>query len=472
MSGSTISAKAKALAIIPKITGLFSLVGSIFVIHDILRRRSSVGNGNSSSNLKNGRSIYHRIMLGLSTFDAIASFVNILSTWPTPSDQSDMIFGASGSTKTCTAQGFFNELGNITTPLYSVSLCIWYLLVLKYGWREQDVSQTIEFAMHALPINIGLAMAICGLPLTLYNNSGFLCWYAPYPAGCDSSTKDLLTSCTRGELAWVFRWIHYGIVWLALGFITYALVSIYLAVRRLEGVVIEKNSILSRTARKKSRAVAAQALLYVCALYLTWIFTTCTRIAQTAFKHNSYSLLVLMAIFFPLQGFWNALIYFRIPYQQQQSRSQAKKRKRKTRLSSFETCTSTPKGHRKRLPRLSSSNLTPRLSSSNFLTASPAPGSSKGLKDAAGRTNRPSRTRRKQQDTPELENELEEGRCNNKNEQKAKPFRFSTEQRFGWNVVVFSTESEDGEQDDPREVEECQNRRSQQTLSEDEQFEI
>jgi hypothetical protein len=69
-------------------------------------------------------------------------------------------------------------------------------------------------------------------------------------------------------------------------------------------------------------------------------------------------------------------------------------------------------------------------------------------------------------------NELEEGRCNNKNEQKAKGFRFSTEQRFGWNVVVFSTESQDGEQEDPREAEENQNKTQQTTLSEDEQLEI
>jgi hypothetical protein len=303
MSGSTISAKAKALAVIPKITGLFSLVGSLFVIHDILRRHS---NGISSSNLKKGRSIYHRIMLGLSTFDAIASFVNILSTWPTPSDQSETIFGATGSTATCTAQGFFNELGNITTPLYSVSLCIWYLLALKHSWREQDVSQTIEFAMHALPISIGLTMAICGLPLTLYNNSGFLCWYAPYPAGCDSDTDDPLTSCTRGEFAWVFRWIHYGIVWSALGFVTYAMLSIYLVVRRLEGVVIEKHSILSSTARKKSRAVAVQALLYIGALYLTWIFTTvsfslCSLWNEEKENHATANLTLFFARSIPLQ---------------------------------------------------------------------------------------------------------------------------------------------------------------------------
>lgn len=175
--------------------------------------------------------------------------------------------------------------------------------------------------------------------------------YAPYPAGCDKTDPH---TCTRGEMAGTFRWIHYGIIWSSIVFVTYAMSAIYLTVRHQEGVAIERNSILSNTSRRKSRAVAIQALLYVCALYLTWAFTTvgdapdfveriwlglrwdltflschpycsffvqATRISQTAFKHNSYVLLILMATFFPLQGFWNALIYFRPRYQQARQKS-------------------------------------------------------------------------------------------------------------------------------------------------------
>ena len=57
---------------------------------------------------------------------------------------------------------------------------------------------------------------------------------------------------------------------------------------------------------------------------LTFSFHYCIqalRISQTAFKHNSYVLLILMATFFPLQGFWNALIYFRPRYQQNRTSS-------------------------------------------------------------------------------------------------------------------------------------------------------
>lgn len=258
---SSISSYNKALAIVPKVTGSLSFFGSIYIFQDIVRDESK------------RNSIFHRIMLGLSIFDTIASGVNFLSTWPSPSELSDTIFLASGTTATCTAQGFFNEFGNITTPLYSASLCVWYLLFLKYGWKEKDCRK-YELLFHIIPIAVGLAMAVLGLPLTLYNNSGYLCWYAPFPKGCD---KDDPHTCTRGEHAGLFRWVHYGIIWTSIVFVTYAMSSIYFAVRRQEGKAIRRMSILSNTSRRKSRAVAAQAALYVCALYLTWLFTTVSR---------------------------------------------------------------------------------------------------------------------------------------------------------------------------------------------------
>ena len=272
MSQSSFTGKSKALAIVPKLTGFLSLVGSLFVIHDILRRSSE--NGSSTTiwafRTRKRDSMFYRIMLGVSIFDSIASITNILSTWPTPSDQGDVVYGALGTTTTCTVQGFFNEFGNITTPLYSASLCVWYLLFLKYGWREKEC-EGIEYIFHIIPIGIGFSMALAGLPFNLYNNSGFLCWYAPYPAGCDTVEPH---TCTRGEYAGVFRWIHYGIVWTAIVFVTYLMASIYSAVRLQEEISTERKFATTNPAIKKSRAIATQAMLYVCALYLTWAFTT------------------------------------------------------------------------------------------------------------------------------------------------------------------------------------------------------
>lgn len=85
----------RALALLPKFTGTLSLCGSIFILQDVLRDEK-----------KRKDSVYHRIMFGLSVFDGMSSIVSIASTWPTPSHQSDAIFWATGTTATCTAQGF------------------------------------------------------------------------------------------------------------------------------------------------------------------------------------------------------------------------------------------------------------------------------------------------------------------------------------------------------------------------------
>jgi len=280
----------KALAIVPKCSGLLSFIGSISIIQDVIKDKE-----------KRSASVFHRIMLGLSLFDAMASVVNILSTWPTPANLSESVFLASGTTVTCTLQGFFNELGNITTIIYTTSLCLRYLLFVKYGWKERDF-QKHELMFHVLPIATGLAMAIVGLPLQLYNNAGYLCWYAPAPKNCEE-----FGTCSRGRLMSSFRWIHYGIVWSAIVLVTLGMILLYTTVRKQE----VSTTTLGTNQRKMSKAVAAQAAWYIFALYITWLFTTITRVYSTVYEKTNKTSLMLMALFFPLQGFWNAFIYYR-----------------------------------------------------------------------------------------------------------------------------------------------------------------
>ena len=285
------TAQQKSLALVPKFTGALSLIGSLFILQDILRDKK-----------KRTKSVYHKVMIGLSTFDVMSSIANIFSTWPSPADQAASIYLASGTTATCTAQGFFNELGNITTPLYTVALCMRYLLVVRYNWKESRLEK-YEKLFHIVPFSIGFSMAILGLPFQLYNNSGWICWYAPYPQGCMVDN-----TCTRGGQAGTFRWIHYGIIWSAILFVTAGMILIYIQVRDQEkkasffrdastpseqpdgsmaGAVRRLSRRLSFTSRiespaqqrarkrmAKSKKVAAQAFLYVGALYLTWGFTT------------------------------------------------------------------------------------------------------------------------------------------------------------------------------------------------------
>ncbi|CAB9524246.1 expressed unknown protein [Seminavis robusta] len=323
------SMQSKVLAILPKCTGGLSLVGSISIVYDLVKKIHLKPSGSANT--------FQRIMLGLSCFDLICSFCNVLSTWPSPDDSG--VHMAVGNTQTCTAQGFFNELGNVGAVLYSVSLSLHYVWQISSPGLRNRLPPKQEVWLHVVPMILALIMAVLGLPLDLYNNSGWLCWYAPYPKGCNGD------ECTRGQLAGIFRWIHYGIVWGAILLVTISMYSIFRVVWATEnraskirariadptgnGFLDEDKdgtdsvhsiqTITSIILTPRIQRVATQAFLYVAGLYLTWIFTTLTRVIQTTQGVTHLELLILMGIFFPLQGFWNALIYFRSQANQEKS---------------------------------------------------------------------------------------------------------------------------------------------------------
>lgn len=257
------SAHSKTLALLPKFTGFLSLLGSFFIFQDVVFHKKPI------------HRVYHRLVLGLSCSDMIASIVNILSTWPIP-EGSNGVYLASGTTQTCTAQGFFNELGNLATPLYNASLCLYYVLVIRNSWAEDRIRSRAEPFMHIIPIAVAFTIAILGIPFTLYNNSGWLCWIAAYPRGCNQMDPN---TCERGEHADIFRWVHYAIIWSAILSVTVGMYTIYKKVRLQERIQSQEMNDDSARRGNKSKKVAIQAALFVGALYLTWIFTT-VRVRQ------------------------------------------------------------------------------------------------------------------------------------------------------------------------------------------------
>lgn len=90
----TFTPRQKALAIAPKGTAILSIIGSSWIIAEVLidRRKRSTS--------------YHQIMMFMSIADVVASFTFFLTTWPIPKNTPGA-FWAVGTTETCTAQGFF-----------------------------------------------------------------------------------------------------------------------------------------------------------------------------------------------------------------------------------------------------------------------------------------------------------------------------------------------------------------------------
>jgi hypothetical protein len=103
---------------------------------------------------------------------------------------------SSGNTETCEAQAFCIIFALMVTPFYNASLCIFYLLKIRYEVTDQMMAARIEPFLHCIPILIALCYCSYGLVREWFNSSIGICARADYPLGC--STRENVV-CERGE---------------------------------------------------------------------------------------------------------------------------------------------------------------------------------------------------------------------------------------------------------------------------------
>ena len=181
------SSKQVAIAIVPKVSATLSIFGSAYILQYILRRPEKRS------------SVFSRLMVSLSVSDVVASICFFLTTWPVPAGTPGA-YGAVGTTQTCTAQGFFGQAAYLCTPLYNGMLAFYYLLVIRYQWREDQLKRIEPFLLIIPPL-VALCVAVAGLILDLYNFANFICWIAPLPWGCLDSARHGPddANCIRGD---------------------------------------------------------------------------------------------------------------------------------------------------------------------------------------------------------------------------------------------------------------------------------
>ena len=265
--------KQKAIAICPKFTGFLSIVGSGFIIYDILckhfnvphdwfrkksdsdeggsqggssgfSRQGAMANAKGRSSRRFGErktlqnSAYYRLMLSMSTSDFIVSLAWFCTTWPIPKDEnsldnpSEVVYGNVGNQQSCTAQAFFIQLG-IITPFYNALLACYYYLTIRREWKESEFKKRVEYFGHFVSISFGLGTSIAGLIMELYNNSVVWCWIAPYPMGCGDGEGQ--EPCIRGINSKALRWaFYYGPLWVMIFLVAFFMSLVYLYVRGLD----------------------------------------------------------------------------------------------------------------------------------------------------------------------------------------------------------------------------------------------
>lgn len=257
--------KQAALVWMPRVGSILSALGSAYLIVGVLRderkRKKAIG----------------EIIVFLSVFDIIGSIGYAFTSLPTPKE--DYIYGAQGSKASCTAQGFFIQIG--TVALYAnVSIAFYYLMIIKYSWREERLKKSWVYpALFAVPLFIGFVFAFAGIPY--YDN--VVLW-------CNNSQN---------------YWSEIPVI-LGIAVATIVMINLCWFVYKSERASRRFRRHNAGERQSLSHAFFLQALVYLCSFYLTWppYLALQLMIARgQAFSHYGFYLYASTAV--TLQGFWN-----------------------------------------------------------------------------------------------------------------------------------------------------------------------
>lgn len=270
---------------------------------------------------KNRQNPQQRLVAAMSCIDVAVSLLWFFTNFFVP-PWSEEVAWASGNESSCSAQGFIVQL-SIGAVLYNTSLSLYYLLVIRYGFSEARIRK-FEKWMHIMPLVFGFGTAITAVCLNLYNPANWDCWIAPYPADCRQSYTlwgtDEVTNCERGDNATIFQWaFFFGPLWVAILTVSVFMAAVFRFVRA-QDMRMKRYEFRARRNSKpnhrssNTRQVASQSALYVGAFFITWIFPTISRLVQLCGGDVPMWLVFLSGCFIPFQGFFNALVYFRLRF--------------------------------------------------------------------------------------------------------------------------------------------------------------
>ena len=223
--------KSVALAIAPKFTALLSICGSTGIVVKVL------------SNERRRKKTMHRLVMGMSICDILASIWYFTSTWAIPAGtlswfgdgEEETIFWAGGDQDgvSCSFAGYFNQFA-VATPLYNSTLAVFYLLVVKYGWRDNKIEK-IEWILHTIPVGYAFVTSTFAVAAKLYGMVEWTCWILPFNPTIPGDDEDLTPIQSKFRY---FQWIFlFGPVWVCIIFISVIFVILYRKMKSLEQIM-------------------------------------------------------------------------------------------------------------------------------------------------------------------------------------------------------------------------------------------
>ncbi|GFH62091.1 hypothetical protein CTEN210_18567 [Chaetoceros tenuissimus] len=268
--------------VLPSISGSLSFISSGLIMYIVLKSKQNTA--------------YHRIMFFMSFWDALSSLSIALTTLPLPSDVIyDYSYGSYGDIQTCAVQAFTILFGTGLVLFSNILLNIYYLCTIRYGVTDA------KFRLYAEPIFLFISTALSLVQPVYFATTDTLnptpndayCMIGVYPEECLSNDE---IECIRGDKD-TFEFHQY-----VLSISVFAQVII---------LIVTMLFILHTTwfsgqqdDSSKVKTVAMQAFMYLIACLLTWVSA-----AIFAMVPDNKAIDAFATFFFPLQGFFNLLIF-------------------------------------------------------------------------------------------------------------------------------------------------------------------
>jgi hypothetical protein len=218
-----------------------SLFGSSSIIYLIFKTKSF-------------KLLYHRIIFGLSIMDIVFTSAMFLQPFLLPTNTNFMF--AAGNEQTCKLVAFFMQFF-IAVYIYNAELSIYFLMTIRYGKSEEELSRKLEPYIHIVPIFVAVIFGILGVVLGIFKPSVLFsaCKFNPSPDQADQ----------KG-----IHWAHNIITILA---ILVALVCTWLIYWTVHRQTIRSSQwsfteAMQREEKSRTRAVAVQAIWYTVVLMI------------------------------------------------------------------------------------------------------------------------------------------------------------------------------------------------------------
>ncbi|KAL3940254.1 MAG: hypothetical protein SGBAC_005170 [Bacillariaceae sp.] len=357
-------AQEQLLAFLPIPSAILSVFGSSVIIYMIFKSKQ-----------QRNLTPYLRLLFAMSVYDIVSSLNWSVAAFLRPQDTSLRLLSI-GNNTTCNIVGFVNQISH-ATMIYQGMLGLYFLLTARYGYSNSYIARRIEPWMHVVSIGYPIAFAIAQAVLDVYGEvtMGIGCWLV---AGENCATEFLCTTRILSWVSYGVPLLivcislvvnntiillharnqirpaqHFSSAAFTVGNNTSLFISEndhhhvgndeddnddssaatqpeskYVSPSDDSAADILSGSVHSTTAFSKDQArrlrlISSQAILFVASYVICNAWTGITGLLEDlgdtvqdelAELVHCYPIFVLQAIFSPLQGFFNMMVFIRPKY--------------------------------------------------------------------------------------------------------------------------------------------------------------